>query len=125
VDTAALLAANPDVRDTLKLAEQLDESRDLLQKPAGKRRAVTALNRIIADKPGTPAAKLAADWLQAQNLATAPAKAAKGFRTWTSDSGTTVEATLVDFGQQPTAKNVPTSSRKKRRATRQVPFAAD
>jgi hypothetical protein len=108
VAAANAARTNPDVRDTLKLAEQLDEARDLLQKPAGKRRAVTALNRIIADKPGTPAAKLAADWLQAQNLAAVPAKPAKGLRTWTSDSGTTVEATLVDFGyDEPTAKKGP------------------
>ena len=98
--TAAATAArtNPDLRDTLKLAEQLDEARDLLQKPAGQRRAVTALNRIIAENPGTPAAKMAGEWLQTQNLAAAPAVAAKPFRSWTSDRGTAIEAALVDFG---------------------------
>ena len=115
----------PDLRDTVRLAEQLDEARDLLQTPAGKRRAVTTLNRIIADKPGTPAAKLAADWLQAPNLAAAPAQAAKTFRTWTSDSGTTVEAALVDFGYgDPTTKKDPYVVLKKRDGQRiQVPFS--
>lgn len=108
VAAAGAARTNPDLRDTLKLAEQLDEARELLQSPAGKRRAVTALNRIIADKPGSPAAKLATDLLQAQNLTAAPAKAAKNVRTWTSDSGTTVEAVLVDFGfDEPTAKKGP------------------
>ena len=133
---ASAARKNPDVRDTLRLAEQLDEARDLLQKPAGQRRAVTVLNRIIADNPGTPAAKLAADWLQAQNLA-APAAdaapvatgvpasgAAKGLRTWTSDSGTTVEAALVDFGYgNPATKKDPYVVLEKRDGQRvQVPF---
>jgi hypothetical protein len=125
VTAANAARSNPDVRDMLKLAEQLDEARDLLPKPAGKRRAVTALNRIIADKPGTPAAKLAADWLQAQDPAAAPAQAAKSFRTWTSDSGTTVEAALVDFGYgEPTAKKDPYVVLEKRDGQRvQVPFS--
>jgi hypothetical protein len=125
--TAAASAArkNPDVRDTLRLAEQLDEARDQLKKPATQRRAVTVLNRIIADHPGTPAAKLAADWLQAENLAAAPAGSTKSFRTWTSDSGTTIEAALVDFGLgRPAAKTDPFVVLEKRDGQRvQVPLA--
>ncbi len=98
VAAASAARADPELRAALKLAEQLDEARDLLQKPAGQRRAVTALNRIIAENPGTPAAKMAGEWLQAQNLAAAPAVAAKPFRSWTSDRGTAIEAALVDFG---------------------------
>ncbi len=97
VAAANAARADPAARDMLRLAEQLDEAHDQLQKPAGQRRAVTALNRIIAEHPGTPAAKLAADWLQAENLAATP-PAAKTFRTWTSDRGTTLEAALIDFG---------------------------
>ena len=123
---AATAAArkNPDVRDTLRLAEQLDEARDQLQKPATQRRAVTVLNRIIADNPGTPAAKLASDWLQAQNLAAPAADAAKTFCTWTSDRGTTLEAALVDFGfGQPAAKTDPFVVLEKRDGQRvQVPL---
>lgn len=108
VAAANAVRTNPEVRDTLKLAEQLDEARDLLKNPAGKRRAATALSRIIADKPGTPAAKLAAEWMQAQGLAAVGAKPAKSIRTWASDSGTTVEAALVDFGyDEPTARKGP------------------
>jgi hypothetical protein len=105
-DLAAAASAartNPELRGTLKLAEQLDEARDLLQKPTGQRRAVTALNRIIAENPGTLAAKMAGDWLQEQNLAATPAVAAptaadKTFRLWTSDRGTTIDAALVNYG---------------------------
>lgn len=130
---------DPDVRDTLRLAEQLDEARDLLQKPAGQRRAALALNRIIADHPGTPAAKLAASWLQEHNLAatasadapaTAPAAppaadAAKTFRSWTSDAGTAIEAVLVDFGYgDPATRKDPYVVLEKRDGQRlQVPFA--
>ena len=67
VAAASAARTNPELRGALKLAEQLDEARDLLQKPAGQRRAVTALNRIIAENPGTPAAKMAGEWLQEQN----------------------------------------------------------
>jgi hypothetical protein len=124
VAAASAVRANPELRDTLKLAEQLDEARDLLQKPAGQRRAVTALNRIIAENPGTPAAKLAGDWLQAENLA-APAVAAQTFRSWTSDRGTTVEAVLVDFGYgDPAAKKDPFVVLEKRDGQRvTVPWA--
>jgi hypothetical protein len=113
------------MRDTLRLAEQLDEARDLLQKPAGQRRAVTALNRIIADNPGTPAAKLAGDWLQAENITPAPSVAAQTFRSWTSDRGTAIEATLVDFGYgDPATKKDPFVVLEKRDGQRvTVPFA--
>lgn len=123
VAAASAARTNPELRDTLKLAEQLDEARDLLQKPAGQRRAVTALNRIITENPGTPAAKLAGDWLQAENL-TAPA-VAKVFRSWTSDRGTTVEAVLVDFGYgDPAAKKDPFVVLEKRDGQRvTVPWA--
>jgi len=123
VAAASAARTNPELRDTLKLAEQLDEARDLQQEPAGQRRAVTALNRIIAENPGTPAARLAGDWLQAENLA-APA-VAKTFRSWTSDRGTTVEAVLVDFGYgDPAAKKDPFVVLEKRDGQRvTVPWA--
>ena len=113
------------MRGALKLAEQLDEARDLLQNLAGRRRAVTALNRTIAENPGTPAAKMAVEWLQAQNLAAAPAVTAKTFRSWTSDRGTTIEAALVDFGYgDPAAKKDPYVVLEKRDGQQiTVPFA--
>jgi len=125
VAAANAARTNPSLRDTLKLAEQLDEARDLLQKPAGQRRAVTALNRIIAENPGTPAAKLAGDWLQAENITPVPSVAAPAFRAWTSDRGTTIEAALVDFGYgDPAAKKDPFVVLEKRDGQRvTVPFA--
>jgi hypothetical protein len=98
--------AQADLRDTLKVAEQLDEAHEQLRKPANKRRAITTLRRIVAESPGTPAATLAADWLrehapdEAVTPADAPAASAKSrpIETWTSDSGHTVEAALVGYG---------------------------
>ncbi len=122
---------NPELRGTLKLAEQLDEARDLLQKPTGQRRALTALNRIIAENPGTPAATMAGDWLQEQNLAVPPhaadppPAATKSFRSWTSDRGTTIDPALVNFGYgDPAAKKDPYVVLEKRDGQQiTVPFA--
>jgi len=126
-EVAAATAAarkDPNVRDTLRLAEQLDEARDQLKKPATQRRAVTALNRIVADNPGTPAAKLAADWLQAENISAPTADVAKTFHAWTSDRGTAIEAALVDFGYgEPAARAAPYVVLEKRDGQRlQVPL---
>jgi hypothetical protein len=125
VAAASAARTNPELRATLKLAEQLDEARDLLQKPAGQRRAVTALNRIIAENPGTSAATMAGQWLQEQNLDAAQAVAAKTFRSWTSDRGTSIEAALVGFGySEPAAKKDPYVVLEKRDGQRvTVPFA--
>jgi len=126
-EVAAAIASarkDPNVRDTLRLAEQLDEARDQLKRPATQRRAVTVLNRIIADNPGTPAAKLAAEWLQAENLSAPAADDVKTFHTWTSDRGTTIDAALVDFGYgEPATRAAPYVVLEKRDGQRlQVPL---
>jgi hypothetical protein len=101
--------AQADLRDTLKVAEQLDEAHDQLRRPANKRRAIATLRRIAAESPGTPAAALAADWLREH----APEEAVKTadalpesrpIETWTSDNGHTIEAALVGYGYADTTK---------------------
>ncbi|MCY2991352.1 MAG: hypothetical protein NTY19_26285 [Planctomycetota bacterium] len=122
--------ANADLRDSLKLAEQLDEARDQLQKPTGRRRALTALLRIVSENSGTPAATLAADWIREHDPAAAgmlgqqqgPATA-KQFHEWTSDKGTAMEAVLVASGhaQDTQAPYVVLETREGKRVT--VPYA--
>ncbi|NLF70254.1 MAG: hypothetical protein GX575_14540 [Candidatus Anammoximicrobium sp.] len=126
-DFAAAASAarkDPHIRELLRLAEQLDEAREQLKKPAGQRRALTVLNRLISEHPGTPAAKLAADWLRAQNLTAPTVEPAKTLHVWTSDQGTTLEAALVDFGYgQPETKKEPYVILEKRDGQRvQVPL---
>jgi len=122
-----------ELRDMLKRAEKLDQARELMEKPAGKRRALLTLRRIVTDDPRTPAASLAVDWIREHypdetveipDQASAPSKSDESptesdedhtesdedrtesdeIHTWTSDSGHKVEAALVGYGYAETTK---------------------
>jgi hypothetical protein len=96
------MRADDQQRGMLKLAEQLDEARESLQNPAGRRRGLAALERIVAQNPDTRAAALAAQWLREHALdasAEAPdEEAPMEVHTWTSNDGFTVQATLIGYG---------------------------
>ncbi len=104
--------AKDDLRDTMKQAAQLDQARDLLQKPAGSRRALTTLRRVVSQYPGTPAASLAAQWMREHfpdepvgTPAGGPGKDATGkVHTWASNDGYKVDAVLVGYGYAETTK---------------------
>jgi len=103
---------NGELRSTLKQAEKLDEARALMQKPAGKRRALLTLRRIATDDAGTPAASLAAEWIREhypEESIDVPEQGASPpesgeTHTWTSDTGHEVEAVLVGYGYDETTK---------------------
>ncbi len=108
-----------DLRDMLKRAEKLDQARAALLNPAGKRRALLTLRRIVTDDAGTPAATLAAEWIREHfpeetvdipekptpppKPEEVPAESDK-IQTWTSDNGHKVEAELVGYGYEETTK---------------------
>lgn len=120
---AVTIARNdPELRDIVKVANALDDARDLMRKPAGEKRAVATLRDVIEKNPGTDAASLALQWLReidpgAAETASSTTAASKSprstgkpaveldFDTWTSLSGSTVDARLVDFGYSTETKS--------------------
>jgi hypothetical protein len=120
-----------DLRDTMKQAEQLDLARDLLSKPAGSRRALTALRRVVEQYPGTPAASLATAWLREHfpeeasglpggDVATA---GTEQMRAWTSNDGYKVQAVLIGYGYTDTTKAPYVVLKTREGKQVQVPFA--
>ncbi len=117
---------NDELRNMFKQAEKLDQARELLETPTGKRRALLTLRRIMTDDPGTPAASLAVDWIREHypdetvempDQASAPPKSDESptesdedhtkpdeIHTWVSDSGHKIEAALVGYGYAETTK---------------------
>lgn len=99
--------ANPELRDTLAVAQQLDEARGWIGKPNGQRRATAILTRVLREHAETPAAELAARWLLEnypdqvggeEGMGTGSPPVPDGLPTWTSDTGHSLQAALVGYG---------------------------
>ena len=102
--------SNPEWRETMDVAELLDQARQWIDKPSGQRRATTILNRILAEHAGTPAAELAAKWLlenYPDQLSADPemddtrSVPAQELPVWKSTSGHAVRAALVSYRFDP------------------------
>jgi hypothetical protein len=98
------MRADENLRGTLKLAEQLDEARGLAENPAGQRRALIALRRVITQNPNSQAAAIAQEMLQEFFPDEASGVTGGEYHEWTSASGTTVVAVLVGYGYSESAK---------------------
>ncbi len=98
------MRADDQLRGTLKLAEQLDEARSLTENPAGQRRALIALRRLITQDPNSQAATIAQELIQ-EHFPDEAASASTGeYREWTSASGTTMVAALIGYGYSEAAQ---------------------
>jgi hypothetical protein len=119
--------ADEQLRGMLKLAEQLDEARELLETPANQARGIRSLERIAAQNPDTQAAAVAKHWLQDHSAAEGPEASAADptaeMHSWSSHDGFTVQAALIGYGyaEDTNAPFVRLRTREGKRV--EVPFA--
>ncbi len=117
------MRADDQLRGTLKLAEQLDEACDLARKPAGQRRALIALRRVISQNPNTRAATIAAECIREHFPDESPEASIGDFHKWVSTTGSTITAALIGYRHDETTKETFVHLRTQEGKKMEVPFA--